>query len=483
MFKFLWFLLALGGSTHLSLAQKQPYVTALGEISLENIKNHVFVMASDSLDGRRTGALGQKKAANYIAKCFAEGGLIPAFKDSKAASPFFQTFGKHSLQLEKASLSIQNQSLAEEKDFAVLRLGTPPQELKTKLWDQQATLETAFQGLEKGSTPVLRPSATVLDESSYETYLQAVMATAHQTGCTSAVVVPATVTIYKEIASKIGLNKRIQNLWNNKFALVLLSPKTAGKTVKNGALLTMNLTMREKEGYFTENVGAWLPGKDSSQTIVLTAHYDHLGRDASGRIFYGADDNGSGVAALLEIARVMGTAYKNGYKWHKNILFLAVSAEEIGLVGSQYYTDVDPRFALKGTCLNLNTDMIGREFSPKDSDYDYVSTVGSDWLSSELHNSLLEINAQADKLKIDLTYNDVNHPEDFFFRSDQYNFAKYRIPAIFFTSPDHVDYHKVTDTADKISMERIQKISRLMMALTWQAALKTNGFKIDRNKY
>jgi hypothetical protein len=227
----------------------------------------------------------------------------------------------------------------------------------------------------------------------------------------------------------------------------------------------------------TENVLGFIPGSEfPDEILIITAHFDHLG-EKGGEIYNGADDNGSGTAALLEIAEAFSMALSDGFRPRRSVLFMPLTAEEQGLLGSQYYTE-HPVFPLENTIANLNMDMVGR-LDPAHEDGNYVCIVGSDWLSSELHAVHERMNRQYVEMELDYTYNAKDHPERFYYRSDQYNFAKHHIPVIFYTSGDHEDYHKPTDTSDKIVYDRVQKVARLVFHTAWELTNRDRRVEAD----
>ena len=217
----------------------------------------------------------------------------------------------------------------------------------------------------------------------------------------------------------------------------------------------------------TENVLGFLEGTDKKdELIVITAHYDHIGI-IDGKIYNGADDDGSGTTAVLELAEAFSIAKKEGNPSRRSILFMLVTGEEKGLLGSSYYSD-NPVFPLKNTVSNLNIDMIGRMDKDHKDDPNYVYIIGSTMLSTQLHN-LSESTAKmyAPNVKLDYTYNDKDDPNRFYYRSDHYNFAKHGIPVIFYFNGVHADYHKHTDEVDKIHFGKMQEITRLVFATAW----------------
>ena len=230
----------------------------------------------------------------------------------------------------------------------------------------------------------------------------------------------------------------------------------------------------------SENVLAFIEGSEKPEEIlVISSHYDHVGIDDEGNIYNGADDDGSGTVAILEIADAFMQAKKDGYHPKRSILFLNVTGEEKGLVGSKWYTD-NPTFPLAQTVANLNIDMIGRIGEGMESSGDYVYLIGSDKLSTQLHELSEEVNSKYLNLKLDYTFNDENDPNRFYYRSDHYNFAKNNIPVIFYFNGVHADYHKMTDTPDKIEYDMLEKRAKLVFLTAWEIANRDERLFVDK---
>ncbi|GHA37610.1 peptidase M28 [Salinimicrobium marinum] len=230
----------------------------------------------------------------------------------------------------------------------------------------------------------------------------------------------------------------------------------------------------------TENVLAYIEGSTMPEEIlVISSHYDHEGIDDEGNIYNGADDDGSGTVAILEIAEAFVQAKKDGYTPKRSILFLNVTGEEKGLVGSRYYTE-NPVFPLENTVTNLNIDMIGRIGTDMENSGDYVYLIGSDKLSTELHELSEEVNNKYLNLNLDYTFNDENDPNRFYYRSDHYNFAKHDIPIIFYFNGVHEDYHKPTDTPDKIEYDLLEKRTKLVFLTAWEVANRDERPFVDK---
>ena len=231
----------------------------------------------------------------------------------------------------------------------------------------------------------------------------------------------------------------------------------------------------------TENVVAIIPGAEiPKEYIVISAHLDHVGVK-NGQIYNGADDDGSGNVAILEIAEAFQMAVKENNRPKRSIIFLHVTGEEKGLLGSRYYTE-NPLYPLENTVANLNIDMIGR-LDPKrvDKDPNYIYLIGSDKLSNELHEVSEKINRTYTNLILDYTFNADNDPNRFYYRSDHYNFAKKNIPVIFYFNGTHEDYHQPTDTADKINYDILQKRTELIFHTAWELANMPNRIKLNPN--
>ena len=226
----------------------------------------------------------------------------------------------------------------------------------------------------------------------------------------------------------------------------------------------------------TQNVAAILEGSDPklrNEYVVFSAHYDHLKTGPNGEIYPGADDDGSGTTAVLTIAHAMSLEHPR-----RSVLVMFHAGEELGLLGSEYNTDFAPVVPLNQIVADLNIDMIGRSKQAGDNsmqdehltDTNTVYLVGSNRISQELHQLSEETNAQFQKMKLDYHYNDPNDPERIYFRSDHWNYAKHGIPIIFYFDGTSVDYHRPTDTIDKIDFSKLTKITRLVFETGWRIA-------------
>ena len=230
----------------------------------------------------------------------------------------------------------------------------------------------------------------------------------------------------------------------------------------------------------SENIWAFIEGSEKpDEIVVVSAHYDHVGVK-NGEIHNGADDDGSGTVALVEIAKAFQKAKKEGQGPKRSILILHVTGEEHGLHGSRFYSE-NPLFPLANTVADVNIDMIGRhdELHPNDSNYIYL--IGSDYLSTDLYNICEETNKKHTQLALDYKYNDRKDPNRFYYRSDHYNFAKNGIPSVFLFSGIHEDYHKPGDDVDKIEFDVLTKRTQLAFAIAWEIANRDKRLVVDKD--
>ncbi|MGO4911997.1 M28 family peptidase [Leeuwenhoekiella sp. W20_SRS_FM14] len=230
----------------------------------------------------------------------------------------------------------------------------------------------------------------------------------------------------------------------------------------------------------SENVVAYIKGSTKpDEYIIISAHLDHVGVSDTGEVFNGADDDGSGTVGLLEIAEAFNEAVKAGYTPQRSIVFLHVTAEEKGLYGSRYYAE-NPIFPIANTVADLNIDMIGRVDDAHKDNENYIYLIGSDKLSTELDSISTAVNNKYMNIDLDYTYNDENDPNRFYYRSDHYNFAKQGVPIIFYFNGVHADYHKVSDTPDKINYPMLAKRTQLVFLTAWELANRADRIVVDK---
>lgn len=229
----------------------------------------------------------------------------------------------------------------------------------------------------------------------------------------------------------------------------------------------------------SENIWVYIEGSEKpDEIVVISAHYDHVGIK-NGDIYNGADDDGSGTVAVVQIAEAFQNAKKEGHGPKRSILFLHVTGEEHGLHGSRFYSE-HPLFPIANTVADINIDMIGRrDFDHPDTN-NYVYVIGADRLSSDLHNITVAQNDKYTHLDLDFKFNDPKDPNHFYERSDHYNFAKFGIPAVFLFNGVHADYHQKTDEVEKIEFDALAKRTQLAFVIAWDLANRLERIVVDK---
>lgn len=340
-------------------------------VSASLLKKHVYLLASDSLQGRETGTAGQLQAAFYCTRTFRQHHLSTVFRIDSTRFSYRQTFAF---------------TATDVANFGTVRGG----------YSAAPSLGPAMQRY--GSAP-----------STYKRY---------------------------ELAAL---------------------PSTAKDSSKV---------------LFGDNIAGLLVGTDLKQeVVVLSAHYDHLGRSGK-QVYPGADDNASGTATVLSLAAVFDSLAQQGIRPRRSILFVLFSGEEAGLLGSQYFVTNSP-IPLNQFACDLNVDMVGRVDDEHRRKPDYCYLIRGNQ-GSELQTTAETVNEQSVNLALNTGgYDTKNDPNQYFYRSDQYNFARFGVPALFFTDGQHPDYHQPTDTADKIVYDVLQKRATLVFQTAWRIANPT----------
>ncbi|MEO8086966.1 MAG: M28 family peptidase [Bacteroidota bacterium] len=471
------------------------------KITPDDVRPYLEVLTSDSLEGRETGKPGQKKAAAYIANHFQSLGLKPISHGG---------YSQHTSLSARANsgrnFKANDQYLVFMRDYfyqegfadslyimdKIVFAGAGISEAKYDDYKNQDVKERVvlfFDRLNEGH------SGKIISES---WNLESKLLNAKVHGAALALVItdslenimddyyyhkkkPAGSPIPFAYVTRTTAKEFLQDV--NKSRLEKAEKKTAkkGKPQSFGCYVEAQFSfVKETDPLRGENVLGFLEGTDrKEEVIILTAHYDHLGIQDS-LIYHGADDDGSGTAAVMEMAKVFTEAANAGHRPRRSILFMTVSGEEKGLLGSKYYVK-HPVIPLLNTVANLNTDMIGRTDEKHDSlsVRNYVYVIGSDKLSTTLHRVNEEANESFPKLELDYTFNNPDDPNRFYYRSDHYNFAKNKIPIIFYFNGSHKDYHKPTDTIDKIQFDLLAKRAQLVFLTAWQLANREERIKVD----
>lgn len=491
------------------------------EIKVDFLRHHLTAFADDSMQGRETGTEGLEMAADYLAKQYKQMGLQPVGDENsyfqhfklnatEADSVVFQTFSHQNGTKKRIDRSVASKtstanyirsfggtdSLSGQIVFAGFGINDEGNnishlkgaDLKGKwvmvfqeiphvmngdtLINPQIGNRARFQMIfQKGAEGILL--IPDLNPAEYK-------ATARQAQSTFGKRSNMRLA-YRDKGTSGGFSKGY-NLVKPEMAAALLGVDSIAAAKKElmssitdfePKALGYSLTQIPYSGevsFETKNVVAYYEGADpklKDEVIVMTSHYDHLGvgePDSTGdSIYNGADDDGSGTIGLLNIARALKNAEKNGLKTKRSILFLHVSAEEKGLLGSRFYSD-HAIFPMEKTIANINTDMIGR-VDPKHEKQgieDYTYIIGGDIISSELDSLLRVANRRSGQLQFDDRYNDLEDPNQFYRRSDHWHFGRKRVPFVFFFTGVHEDYHQPSDEVHKIRFDKMAKIVRTM---------------------
>jgi len=244
-----------------------------------------------------------------------------------------------------------------------------------------------------------------------------------------------------------------------------------------GARITINVDADYQvvRTRLSHNVVGIIEGTDpklKDTYVAYGAHYDHTGfretaKPGEDMINNGADDDGSGSVAIMAIAR----AYASGPKPKRSILMVWHAGEETGLLGSRYMADHPVVGDIDKIVAQLNMDMVGRNQDDDPANTDMIYVVGSDRISTDLHNINEDANnAMKEPLRLDYSMNDPADPESIYTRSDHYSYAAKGVPIIFYFSGLHPDYHRPTDTVDKILFGKIRKVAQLAYTTGWRVA-------------
>lgn len=494
-------------SLSLSYGQSEAYAAS---INIDDLHKHLQILTADSLTGRETGSEGNQKAANYIARHFEQLG-IPKQDNGTYMQPIVfssESFSENEVIINDINYApmwdyynfpMYNQTLSTEEDGIVfLGYGIESEhyndyaktDVKNKIiliYDGEPLREdsiswiTGTQIPSEWTTDITKKITTakihgvkaifIIDghlQKNISRYRNTYLSTSFQIGkaksedgifsnCTYISTTMARAIIGSNYQKIINLHKRIVK--KGKPQALKLSVKLNTKQTKH---------IKELKG---SNVLAYIEGTDpklKEELVIVTAHFDHLGVRGKD-IYRGADDDASGTSAVLEIAEALVQAKKNGSVLRRSVLCMLVTGEEKGLLGSSYYTSF-PIYPLENTIANINIDMVGRIDKEHKNNHDYIYVIGADKLSQELHDINETMNKRYTNLELDYKYNDEKDPNRYYYRSDHYNFARNGIPAIFYFNGTHEDYHRTTDTIEKIDFEALLKRTKLAFYTTWELA-------------
>lgn len=524
------FILIFACSAGFSQSQDKSAMKFAQSITAEDAKKHLSILASDEYEGRETGKEGQKKAAKYIADDFKKIGLrsvtdstylqkfpltlsAPEVRTMKVGEKKYENymdfyvfrFG-HDWKIEAKSILFLGYGISDKKyddyksadvkDKILLVLSGEP------LADDSISFLTGTKELSEWTTDFPKKSlfakekgasALIIIDTNFEknigdlkSFLQSPKMQL-ETDEKSAKVTGAGKKDDKtgklENIPHVGISVEIANEILSKEKTSV--DKIRKKILKRKKSLSFEITLpfeleikNREEKLSSENVLGVIKGSEfPEEAVFVTAHYDHLGvRD--GKVYNGADDDGSGTVGVMEIAEAFALAKEAGFPPKRTMVFMTVSGEEKGLLGSSFYTD-HPNFPIEKTVCDLNIDMIGRTDDHYKDTTDYIYIIGSDKISTDLHKINETANSTYTKLKLDYKYNAPDDPNRFYYRSDHYNFAEKGIPVIFYFNGTHEDYHRETDEVSKINFDILAKRAQLVFYTAWEIANRKDRIVSD----
>lgn len=493
------------------------------EIKADDLRALVYSLASDSMQGRETGEAGQRKAAQFIAKQFKDAGLPP-----KGDKGYMQKIMLQSENWKDIDLKVGDQDYRNRSDFYVYSMfcpDIPVMDIKELVFVGYGIEDPKYNDYGKAEVagkavifyngePMSGDGKSLITGSEFRSNWsidwRRKVQLAKQKGAIAAFIIDPNFEEslkknrkalssygWKPVGSDAATMTKdfIPNIFVTPALATALMGDKASKVesemkdlqggdkfkaikIKNKIELKLDKESQYMEG---SNVVAVIEGSDEKlkkEFVFVTAHYDHLGMSDSTVIYYGADDNASGTSGVIEIARALAEAKKQGKGPKRTVVCMLVSGEEKGLLGSKYYTEF-PLFPLDRTVVDVNIDMIGRIDEKHNGNPDYVYVIGDDRISTDLHQISEMVNSEHTKLELDYKYNAKDDPNHFYERSDHYNFAEKGIPIVFYFNGTHPDYHRPTDTPDKINYDALAKRAQLAFYVAWEVANRPERLSIN----
>jgi hypothetical protein len=505
-------------SIYLLIAQDTLPIHYSKTITSGELSEYVYRLASKEYEGRYTGSKGQIKAGEYIRGEFEKDGLRAPLVSGMPH--YIQEYTLDNCRWKDQRLKVNGVEFQVGKDFLFLSdpvniTGTYPvvfagfgiEDEKYSDFgniDVKGKIMLVFSGEPKNEEGISVISGK--KEPSKKAYYFSKSAVAVDKGAAGVIIIARRDSDFRsylknrdyyeeepEISYPSGEGET-EKKYKMAFS-AYMDLKTAAKLVQedperlSATLEEMESRLKTAAGRFTGSVGitassdclamptgniiGMVEGMDKKgEAVVVVAHYDHLGQKR-GEIYYGADDNASGTAAVMELAEAFAQAARDGHRPKRTLIFIAFSGEEQGLYGSRFYSE-HPVISLDSTFACVNIDMIGRAEAKQKASPDYIS--GYSYLSEDLlevskKNSSLIAPGMADRMEFRAKVRG---------GSDHYYFAKHGIPSLFYFEGIHKDYHKPSDTPDKILYDRMEKIVRVIFATTWELANREEKLEIRK---
>jgi hypothetical protein len=516
------------GKTTTTTATVAPRFGNTDGITAQQLRNYLEFIASDELEGRDTPSRGLDIAAMYIADHLKMWGIKPAGDNGTYLQKF--PLRRVKIDAQNTRLSLNNQSFVYGEDF--LSSFNPASISASDIvyvshgWVLKSKNINPYQGIDvkdkiivvtnnlpKGVTFNDLQGKAGVDWFSPPLYAQANGAKAviafgtfgnlanwnagRWTQTEKGGVEFGTPQTQITIPTITASPRLIAALFQGEKSTggVVYNKAVAGEPVDAfalGANKKINLSVAVKtESIHSQNVVGILEGSDpvlKNEYVAIGAHYDHVGMNpftaGEDKIWNGADDDGSGTVAVLAMAE----AFSKGQRPKRSILFIWHAGEEKGLWGSEYFSN-NPTVPINSIVTQLNIDMIGRSQKPNEevkprnkelTKQGEVYLIGSKMMSTELGEISEATNNGFLKMNFNYRYDDPADPQQFFYRSDHYNYAKKGIPIIFYMDGDHEDYHQPSDSVEKIDFEQMEKIARTIFATGWELANRATRPRVDK---
>ena len=499
-----------------------PARKAAEGITADQLKDYLYFIADDAMQGRDTPSPGLDATANFIAFHLKKWGYKPGGDNGTFLQKMW--INQHNTDISASGAEISGQKLVYGDDFFALpNSGTASSSLvfggngwmhKGKGIDPFAGIDVKGKivviygnnGLPAGLTPAdLQPDKQYKEWAGPNGY-------AAMKGAAGLIYLTGSQANWERVRQqREGGTITVEKLQDTTTVPILptiyVSQKTAnylfdGET--GNPLTTADLKpfeLKGKKAAFTtavrterlptQNVVAIWEGSDpklKNEMVALGAHYDHVGTNpkvpGADKIFNGADDDGSGTTGILGIAEALA---KSKARPKRSVLFVWHCGEERGLWGSLYFNKF-PTVDIKQVIAQLNIDMIGRSKKIGDiepgnkelSGENEIFVIGANMMSSTLGKIVADTNTNYLKMTYDLRFDNLNDPNRFFFRSDHFNYAANGIPISFWFDGIHVDYHRVSDSPDKIDYAKMEKVARTIFLTMWELSGLKERPKIDK---
>lgn len=481
-------------------------------ISLNSIEANLAFLASDELEGREAATRGEKLAALFISSELKKYGVKPFYNDYLQEYDLYSISTKTDSKVEIVSNNGEKNTLFYPDNFLPNRRSSVTTQGKYNLvFAGFGITAPEFDYDDYKSINVKNKIVIITDKEPYSTdstYFDGLkdseyskesfkISLAKKLGAAGIISIPSDfylknwdrIKIFaaRESLTSPGINKeKLLNLIFNEESLSMLfdNEEYSFKAIKDllnekkplpvfelNKKIEIDVVINEeiKKSF---NVAGIIEGNDSllmNEYVSIGAHYDHVGI-IDGKVYNGADDNGSGTAALLEISKAFANTKLN----KRSILVVFHGAEEKGLLGSEYFTDNFEN--IENIIAHINMDMVGREH------IDTLYSVGSGKISSEFQTLVEDVNSQTVNFVFNYKFDDPADRQRIFYRSDHYNYAKHGIPVVFSYDYMTEDYHKHSDEIDKINFEKIRKTAFLVYSIALRTSNMNTRLKIDEEE-